>query len=52
MAYTNGGAQRYDNIANLKLLPLKVYSKQNSMANILSLKLVADIPGAGLVMDT
>ena len=51
-AYTNGGAQHYIQMATLKMLPLTVHFKADSMANILSFKSVAEIPGARIVMDT
>ena len=51
-AYTNGGAQRYDKLADLSLLPITVHFKQDSMATILSLKTVSEIPGARITLDT
>ena len=51
-AYTNGGAQLYRKEADLKLLPLVVHYKPDSMATILSLKSVSEINGTRLVMDT
>ena len=50
--YKNGGAQRYDKLADLLLLPLTVRFKKELMATILSLKSVSEIPGARLTMDT
>ena len=51
-AYTNGGAQRYKNITDLRILPLTVHFKKYSMATIFSLKSVSEIPGARLTMGT
>ena len=45
-AYTNGGAQQYDKMADLRLLPITVHYKHDSMATILSFKSVSEIPGA------
>ena len=50
--YTNGGAQKYVKLADLVLLPITVRFKENSMATILSLKLVSEIPGVKITMDT
>mmetsp|Transcript_11443 Transcript_11443/g.16186 ORF Transcript_11443/g.16186 Transcript_11443/m.16186 type:complete len:117 (-) Transcript_11443:1019-1369(-) len=36
-AYTNGGAQQYEELADLCMLPITVYFKKKSMATILSL---------------
>ena len=49
---TNGGAQSFNQHANLKVLPLKVHYNSDSLANILSLSDVANLPGARLTMDT
>ena len=51
-AYTNRGAQLYNLITDLILLPIQVHFKKASMATILSMKSVAAIPGARLMMDT
>ena len=51
-AYTNGGKQVYDQIANLNILPITVHFKKSSMATILSLKTISNIPGARLYLDT
>ena len=51
-AYTNGGSQCYDQLADLRALPLQVHFKQDSLATILSMKLVTEIPGARVTMDT
>ena len=42
----------YRKDANLKILPLVVHYKPDSLATILSLKSVSKIDGARLVMDT
>ena len=39
-AYTNGGEQVYNLIADLKFLPIEVHFKKSSMATILSFKTV------------
>ena len=52
IAYTNGGAQTYQHIADLLLLPITVCFKKNSMATILSFESVSEIPGARITMDT
>ena len=49
---TNGGKQTYKHMAILKDLPLQVYFKRDSLANIISLSDVANIPGVGITMDT
>jgi hypothetical protein len=49
---TNGGSQFFDKTADLKLLPLKVHFKQDSLANILSLSDVANLQGARITMDS
>ena len=51
-AYCNGGAQCYDKLADLLMLPIKVHFKKDSMATILSMKSVSKIPGARVTMDT
>lgn len=40
--YTNGGHQDYDKVGDVKLFPFEAYYNPNSMANILSLKEVAN----------
>ena len=50
--YTNGDEQVYNLIAALNLLPFSVHFKKASMATILSIKSVGEIPGARLQMDT
>ena len=52
LAHTNGGEQSYGHVANLALLPIQVHFKLDSMATILSLKSVANIPSARITMDT
>ena len=49
---TNGGLISFDKKSALKLLPMKVHFNKNSMANILSFKEVADIPGVRITTDT
>ena len=51
-AYTNGGTQKYEKVADLRLLPITVHFKKDSMATILSLKSVSEIPGARITLDT
>jgi hypothetical protein len=50
--HTNGGTKIFGKIAPLKLLPLEVHFNRESMATILSLKSVADIPNVRISMDT
>ena len=50
--HTNGGVQKHEHLANLKLLLIVVHFKDNSMATIISLKTVSEIRGATLTMDT
>jgi hypothetical protein len=49
---TNGGAQIFNKQGDLNILPLKVHVNESSLANILSLKDVASIPGIKITMDT
>jgi hypothetical protein len=49
---TNGGSQYFNETADLKLLPMKVHFKEDSLANILSLSDVANLPGARITMDS
>ena len=51
-AHTNGGSQKYDHIADLRLLPIKVHFKKDSMGTILCFKTVCDIPGARVTFDS
>ena len=52
LAYTNGGSQKFDQLADFRFLPITVHFKKNSMATILSLKTVSEIEGARLTLDT
>ena len=49
---TNGGAQSFDKTASLNIHPMTVHFNPYSLANILSLSNVANIPGARVTMDT
>ena len=49
---TNGGVQDFNEEATLKLLPLKVHFNEQSLANIVALSDVANMPGARVTMDT
>ena len=49
---TNGGAQTFEKTATLRTLPLKVHFNLYSLANILSLSDVANLPGARITMDS
>ena len=49
---TNGGSKSFAHVGTLKVLPLTVHYNHKSLANILSLKDVANIPNARLTMDT
>ena len=49
---TNGGSQTFPYTATDKLLNIPVHYEPNSLANILALSDVADIPGARITMDT
>jgi hypothetical protein len=49
---TNGGTQSFKKTGTLKVLPLQVHVNPSSLANILSLKDVASIPGIRITMDT
>ena len=51
-AYTNGGAQSYDKLATVNILPVTVHFKQASMANIVCMKTITSIPGARVRMDS
>ena len=50
--HTNGGPKSFLETAELKLLPIRVHFNEESMANILSLKDVASLPGVRIRMDT
>jgi hypothetical protein len=43
---TNGGLQFFNQKADLKILPLTVHFEKDSLANILSLSDIANLPGA------
>ena len=49
---TNGGSQTFEQVADLKLLPIQVHFNPESIANILSLTDIANLPGAKVTMDT
>ena len=49
---TNGGSEHFKQIANLKLLPMRVHFNPDSIANILSLSDIANLEGARLTMDS
>ena len=49
---TNGGALQYDQIGMNKLVPVAMHFNPKSIANVLSLSVVADIPGTRIIMDT
>ena len=52
LAYTSGGSQKFDKLADLRFLPITVHFKEKSMVTILSLKTVSEIEGARLTLDT
>ena len=49
---TNGGSVTYKDVADCKLLPLKVHFKKDSLANVLSFKQVSEIPGVKITTYT
>ena len=49
---TNGGSQDYNQIGFFKYLPIPIYYNPKSIANILSFKEVASVPGICITMDT
>jgi len=49
---TNAGLRVFPEIARLKFFSISVYFDENSMATILSLKDIANIPGMRITMDT
>ena len=51
-ASTNGGYMTFRKKARLKILTLDVFFNENSMATIISLKDVANMPGSRIIMDT
>ena len=52
MIVTNGGSQDYNQIGLFKYLSLPIYYNPKSIANILSFKEVASVPGVCITMDT
>ena len=52
MIRTNGGSKCFDLKSKMKLFPIEVHFNSESMANILSLKDVAEMKGARVTMDT
>ena len=49
---TNGGLQTYKYTANFNLLPLRVHFNTHSIANILSLSDIANLPNTKITMDS
>ena len=49
---TNGGSETFTSMATANIVPITVHFNPRSLANILSLGDVANIPGARLTMDT
>ena len=49
---TNGGKLSYNQIGDLKLLPIQVYYNEKLIANVITLKQVGVIPGVKVTMDT
>ena len=49
---TNGGKQIYDEVAMMKDFPLQVHFNRESLANIISFRDVANIPGVVIKMDS
>ena len=50
--HANSGSLRYKTIGSLKYMPLQCYHNSNSIANVLSLKSVADIQGINITINT
>ena len=48
---TNGGEQKYEHMATLKALPINFYFKSDSLANIIALSDVVEMPGVSVTMD-
>ena len=48
---TNGGIKEYDSIVSHKILIMQVHLNTDLMANILSLKYMAPLPGVNITMD-
>ena len=49
--HTNGGSLIYRHMGQFNFLPLNVYFNNQSIANILSLKCVMDLPGVSITME-
>jgi len=49
---TNGGSLVYDKIGISKHVPVEMHYNPNSIANVLSMSVVAGIPGVRIVMDS
>ena len=43
---------KYNKVSSFKLLPIKVHLNEKSLANVLSFKHVASIPGVRITTDT
>ena len=52
LAYTHVGAQKFEQLAELRTLPVTLKFKRDSVATILSLKIVSEISGARLMTNT
>ena len=50
--YTNGGELKYDKVVDFIYLPMEVHYNEGSIANVLSLKDITNIPGVHVTMDT
>ena len=49
---TNRGSVTYKDVADCKLLPLKVHFNKDSLVNVISFKQVSEIPGVKITTDT
>ena len=49
---TNGGSIIYNQVGICSLVPVKMFCNSNSIANVLSLSMVANIPGAKVEMNS
>ena len=49
---TNGGEQKYEHTATLKILPIDVHFKSDSLANIIASCDVVTMPGVSGTMDS
>ena len=49
---TNGGSQAFNKKADLNYLPIEMYYNEDSMANILAMSDVANLPRARIMMDS